>query len=387
MDNKKINILLYSNKWLSGGIESFIMTLYKNIDREEFNVDILVSQDINSLYDDDIKAYGGTKFRTMDKIYQSPIKRTIHNFKAFYRFLKKHNDYDIIHLNIANSVDMIYGFLAKKAGIKKVIFHSHNSAIGKQNKALKEFAHNISKKLFERYGDAYFSCSTEATNWLYTEKNIKKGKVTTINNSIDARKFAYNEESRNEIRKELKIENELVIGNVGRFTEQKNHEFLIEIFEEIMKIHPRSILILIGGGENEEKIRKIVSQKDLNDKVIFIGETNQVANFLLAMDAFLLPSLFEGKPIVAVEAQAASLPIFMSDCITKEIRFIPELVFYMPLNQNPKEWAKQIVNNCNKERKNRYQEICQKGYDISTTIKQIEEQYKKLLKNEEQNGF
>ena len=227
--NQQVKVLMYSEKWTTGGIESVIMNIYRNLSNKKVKVDILTSQNETDIYDDEIKQLGGEKRVTLQEKYESPIARTLKNFKKFSDEIKK-NDYDIIHLHICHGVAMIYAFLAKKAGIKHVIVHSHNTDIGNKHKTIKTIAHLFSKYLFERYADEYFACSDLAAKWLYTKKTLKAGKVKIINNAIDAKKFVFNKLERNKFREDLNINDKFVVGHIGRFGEQKNHLYLVDIF-------------------------------------------------------------------------------------------------------------------------------------------------------------
>lgn len=269
-----IKVLFYSEKWTSGGIESFIMNLYKNLDFHKIKVNILTSQNETDIYDEEIKKLGGTKKETLDRKYSSPIIRTLKNFKRFKQEIKKEN-YDIIHLHICHGVAMIYACLAKKAGIKKVILHSHNTDIGKKHKNIKLIGHQIGKLLFEKYADEYFACSDLAAKWLYSEKLVDSGKVKIINNAIDISKFIFDKEERENFRNKLDINDKFVVGHIGRFGEQKNHSYLLEIFKEIHKIEKQSVLLLVGEGELKQQIQNRVNEMELNNDVIFYGLTRR----------------------------------------------------------------------------------------------------------------
>lgn len=376
--DKKINVVYYSEKWTSGGIEAFIMNLFRNIDRNKFKVTILTSQNETEIYDEEIRRLGGKKLSTLNKKYVSPIIRTLKNFKEFQNEIKKINC-DILHLNICHGVAMVYAYLAKKAGIKHVIIHSHNSNIGEKNRGIKTIGHNICKNIFEKYADEYFACSDLAAKWLYTKKTLNKGKVILINNAIDTKSFIFNEEERNKLRKKLGIEDKFVVGHIGRFNEQKNHEYLIDIFYEIYKKNNNCVLLLIGDGELKENIIQKVNELKLKDSVIFYGETREIPQILWAIDVFILPSLFEGKPVVGIETQAASLKAYLSDTITKTVK-ISEYIEYISIKEEPKIWAEKVLNSgMQYERRDMHEIIEKNGYDIKKITEKIEKIYFKML--------
>lgn len=369
-----IKVLFYTEKWCSGGIESFIMNLYRNLDIKKFKVSILTSQNETDIYDKEIEALGGEKTITLDKKYNSPILRTLRNFNRFNANMKI-NKYDVVHLHICHGVAMIYAYFAKKNGVKKVILHSHNTNVGNKHKGIKTFGHVIGKYLFEKYADEYFACSDLASQWLYTKKTINSGKVKIINNGIESKKFIFDNKEREKTRELLNINDKFVIGNIGRFSEQKNHEYLIEIFKEISEINKNAILFLVGDGELKQSVVNKVEKLGIIDKVIFYGLTDDVPRILWAMDVFVLPSLFEGKPVVVVETQAAGLKTYISDTITKTVKF-SEYVEYLSIKDEPKKWAEIITKDgYNYDRKNMYEIMIHNNYEIKEIAKSIEKLY------------
>lgn len=377
--NYPIKVLFYSEKWTSGGIEAFIMNVYRNLNTNIVQADILTSQNETNIYDEEIKEKGGMKYTTLEKKYNSPIIRTLKNFQKFSQQISDKN-YDVIHLHICHGVAMIYAYLAKKAGIKNVIVHSHNTNIGNTNKSIKTIGHIICKYLFERYVDKFLACSDLAAQWLYTKKTINSGKIIIINNAIDSKRFIFNQEEREKFRKDLAIDSKFVIGHIGRFSEQKNHEYLIDIFKEINVIEKEAILLLVGDGELKQSIVDKVERLNLSKNVIFYGLTKDIPKVLWGMDIFILPSLFEGKPVVGIETQAAALKSYISDTITKTVKF-SEYIEFLNIKDSPKLWAKEILKHKSKYlRKNMQETIIENGYDISYVAKKMEEIYINILK-------
>lgn len=197
-------------------------------------------------------------------------------------------------------------------------------------------------------------------------------------NAIDCSKFCFDSEIRNEMRKSLHIEDKFVVGHVGRFTYQKNHGFLIDVFNEIHKINPKAVLLLIGDAVGNmsyyEKAKQKVQQYGLTGCVQFLGMRNDVPLLMQAMDCFVFPSKFEGLGIVGVEAQAAGLPCFFSDTITQELG-ITKLAHFISLNESPAKWAEIILNNRKTERKDMQPEIAAEGYDVKYEIHKLEKIY------------
>ena len=214
-----------------------------------------------------------------------------------------------------------------------------------------------------------------AGEWLFTKKQIENNKVKIINNGIDVKRFTFNTEKRQEIRTKLNLNDEqIVFGHIGRFGEQKNHTFLIDIFEEIYKNEKNAILLLVGNGELEDSIKESVKQKGIDNQVIFYGITNKTDYLFSAMDIFLLPSLFEGNPVVGVEAQTSGIKCFFADTITKKAN-ITDLVTFIPLEEGAKKWAEIILKNKNYERQEQTKNIVKAGYDIENISKTLKEIY------------
>ena len=210
---------------------------------------------------------------------------------------------------------------------------------------------------------------------MYTKNMIRHDKVRVIYNGINSIEFQYDEEVRKVYRKELGLENKFVIGHVGRFNTQKNHTFLIDIFREIQTMDKQTVLLLLGEGELEGNIREKVSNLNLSETVKFLGVRHDVNKVMQAMDAFVLPSNYEGLPVVGVEAQAAGLPMFCSDNITNEVVITPNINL-LSLNLSAKEWAKIIMQKGKKNhRKNMLDYIVKSGYDISKSVNDLQKFY------------
>lgn len=367
--SEKIKILYFVDRLLIGGIQTFILNNIEYIDKTKVQIDFLILDDGN-IYEaeTDLKLQGHNVYK-LKNIWIKKPGDYFKYFKAIDSFFSMHHDYKIVHLH-SSSKNFYILKSAKKYGIPIRIAHSHN--IGFQSKSkIQIMIGNLCKPLLKKYATDYFACAYLAGEWLFGKKAVKDGKVRVIHNAVEYEKFKFNEEKRIEIRNRLNINEKLVIGNVGRFSEQKNHEFLIDIFNEIHKENKMTTLMLIGKGEKEELIRKKVNDLGLENDVIFMGFCNNVNELMWAMDIFLMPSLHEGLPVVGIEAQAAGLPCFMSkDVITDEVK-ITELVKFIDLKQNPQKWADEILNS-NLNRKDTEYEIKQAGYFIENTANELE---------------
>lgn len=232
--------------------------------------------------------------------------------------------------------------------------------------------------------DLFLSCSREAGEWLFGRRICESSKFYILKNAINIEEYVYNSEIRRSYRKMLEIDNKFVIGHVGRFTEPKNHKFVLDIFEEIHKQNDKAILLLVGYGELYEKMQVVVEEKKLQDCVKFLGNRNDVPALMQAMDCFLFPSLFEGLGIVIIEAQAAGLPVICSEAIPREA-YLTDLITVKDLNESRLEWANEVLRyeKMNWIRENKKNDIIKAGYDIKETTEWIERLYLKHLMGKE----
>ena len=375
---KKIKVLQVAPLG-AGGVTSLILNIAEKIDNEKVQFDYLTFYDRKEFNEDRAKALGGKKYVVPIDHYKNPLIRSL--FKFFYAIKVIHSsEADIIHINGSEPYDVLVGVSAKLAGVNTVFFHSHNSSMDNEN-GIKKIIMDLFKKLIPIISDYNLACSDLAAQFMFPSQILKEKKFTVIKNAIDVEKYRFSEEVRSEYRKKLNVENNLVIGHIGRFMPQKNHKFLIDIFSEIYKKRSDAILILIGNGELFDNVKQYVEKKQLSKVVRFYGTTNEVPQILQAMDCFLFPSFFEGLPVVGVEVQASGLPFVLTDTITKEVNF-SDLVNYLSLEDEPEKWADCVIK-CSELKRNRseYPEIVKKaGFDISEETKKLTSLYEKYAK-------
>lgn len=351
-----------------GGIEALLMNVYRHIDREKVQFDFMMHRPHHAFYEDEILAMGGKIYRTPKF---SPIPGQYQRFmRSVETILKEHPEYKVFHAHAELNLWPLK--IAKKIGIPTRIAHSHNA---KTTLNLKYFFFLYEKLFIKNNCTDMFMCSTPAGEWTFGKKAVQDGKVVFIKNGIETERFEYNEEVRIEKRQELNAGEKIVIGHVGRFMEQKNHGFLIDIFSEIHKKNPNTVLWLIGDGTlieaNKEKVRSLGLEND----VIFLGIRADVNCLMQAMDVFLFPSLWEGLPLTGIEAQTAGLPVVMSDVITDEV-CVTDHVYTMSLSSSAAEWADKVLNVVNGfQRKNDRQAVIDAGFDIRTTAKWLQDFY------------
>ncbi len=359
-----IRVLHCVNNMHRAGLETMLMNYYRNIDRTKIQFDFLTHRPERSDYDDEIESMGG-------KIYHAP-RLYPQNYPAYFKWMKKffeeHPEYQIVHSHI-DAMSYLPLLAAKKAGVKIRIAHSHNTGIDKDFKY-------ILKRYFKfrltSVANKYLACGDLAGRFLFGNEYYE-----IIPNAVDAEQFYYDIEKRKRKRAELGYTNEFVVGHVGRISYQKNHRFLIEVFHEIQKKESQAVLILVGVGEKEKEVRKQVENMGLKHKVIFLGKRNDVAELYHAMDAFVLPSLFEGVPVVGIEAQFADLPCFFSNKTPEEVKFNKESEF-IDLKLSANEWAEKILEARGRKRSSEKNDIISSCYDIKLAHSILENYYLKI---------
>ena len=343
----------------AGGAETFLMKIYRALPPEEYQLDFVVSVD-GGCYTQEVLDRGG-------KIYKIP-KRTEDFFGAFKGIKKavKENKYETVLKLAENSLSLTDMIAAKLGGAKTLVVRSCNAPT---KLSLKEkLIHYSLRLLLNKISTHKLAPSDLAAEFMFG----KKAKVQLINNGVDPDIFFFDEKGREKIRKEFGIENKLVIGHVGRFNKQKNHKYLLNVFNEIVKRRKDAVLMLVGKGELEKEIKAQIDELELKDKVIFTGQRFDIPQLLSAMDVFVFPSFYEGMPNTVIEAQSASLPCIIADTITKTAD-ITGLVKYLPLEIAPEYWADEVIKSLNIKRHSRKEDFRKHGYDIKLVAKKLME--------------
>ena len=369
--DKPIRILHVVQRMEAGGTQALLMNIYRNIDRKKIQFDFLVEYPNKEFYDDEIIKLGG-------KIYYSTVRTDFNIFKfkkEFKQILKENPDYRIIHIHVSN-IGYLCFKIAKKNGVNTRIAHAHSNGSVHDTKYILRW---ILRKLFALYATDYFACSEEAGEYFFKRKKYK-----VLKNAIDSQKFKYNKEQRSKMRKQLNVENNFVVGHIGRFRPEKNHKFLIEIFKKIKSKKSNAKMILVGTGPLEEEIKNLVKNLNLEEDIIFLENRKDVNNIYQAMDVFLFPSLFEGLGIVAIEAQASGTPIICSDRLPPEIE-ISSICKKISLDEPAEVWADEVINIAekNKIKQDLQQNVIKSGFDLSNVVKKLQDFY---LETYEKNG-
>lgn len=364
-----IRIAHVVGKWLGGGVEAVVMNYYRHINHDKIQFDFICDNDSTNIPYEEIEKIGG-------KVIIIPsYSKAFKYHKELKRVLEEGN-YKIVHSHIS-TMSVFSLFAAKRAGVPIRIAHSHSTTNKKEKK--KNLMKQVLRPFSKVFATDYMCCSELAGRWLFGDKEYNEENVYLLNNAIDLEKFKYDESLRKKKRKELGIKNStLVIGHIGRFVAQKNHDFLIDIFNEIHKQNADSILLLAGQGPLVENIKNKVKELHLEDNVKFLGQRRDANELYQAFDVFLLPSLYEGLPVVGVEAQAVGLLCYLSDDMTKETKVLDTTKF-MSLNDNANEWASNILSDINKyKRIDTSKEMTAKNFNIKEEAKKLEEYYLKL---------
>ena len=346
-----------------------LMNYYRSMDKTQVQFDFLTHRPDKSDYDDEIMAMGG-------KIYYAP-RLYPQNYPKYFRWMKQfflnHPEYKIIHSHI-DAMSYLPLKAAKKSGVPVRIAHSHNTAIDKDFKYILK---NYFKARINSVTTNRLACGEAAGKFVFGEKEF-----LVIPNAVEAEKFYFDEKVREKKRSELGFTNEFVVGHIGRFSYQKNHKFLIQIFNELQKKDEKAVLMLIGVGEKEEEVRRQIRKLGIENRIKFLGNRSDVAELYQAMDVFVLPSLFEGIPVVGIEAQFSDLPCIFSDKTPREVKFNKKSRF-IGLDKSPGYWADEILKT--KELAPRFsnrEDIVNSKYDIKSAHTFLEEYYFHIHKNE-----
>lgn len=355
-----IRVAQIVGKMNGGGVEAVVMNYYRHIDRNKVQFDFLIDSDSTLVPRKEIESLGG-------RVFEIPPYQHIVEYQRELQCLFKQEGWKIVHSHI-NALSVFPLRAAKKAAVPVRIAHSHSTS-GKGEYA-KNALKTVLKTQSNRYPTHRFACSQFAGEWLFG----KAAHFEVVCNAIDLNRFCFNAEARAEARADLGlVGNQFAIGHVGRFTAQKNHAFLIDVFTEVAKRRDDAVLLLVGTGEAEASVKALVDKRGLTDRVKFLGQRSDVDRLYQAFDVFCLPSLYEGLPMVGVECQASGTPILASDAVTAETA-ITSLMEFEPLSSSPVMWANHLIalqgrllSKCD------FRQIS--AFDITTAVKRLEDFY------------
>lgn len=349
-----------------GGVETFIYNTTTHSDKAKYKYDYLVhgtdycvfEDEINKFYDD------GEKHIFFIKKYKEDPLGCIRELKKFY--VENGHKYDYVHFQSGSTAEILYVYPFCKEYDFKVISHSHNG------NGYSPVINSIFRRIVNKITAKRLSCSAEATRWFFGDEYLNSTQI--IVNGVDTDRFTYNESARQKIRKHYGLSDELVVGHIGRFSEQKNHKFILGIFKAVLEKQSDAKLLLVGVGELQDSIKELSKSLRIDRSIIFAGKQMRTEDYYSAFDVFLMPSLYEGLPIVGVEAQCEGLECLFSDQIDKQI-LITDRAKMLGLNNAPEVWSDAIVSASVSDRTKYSDEIKASGYSLTDTVKTLEKVY------------
>ena len=357
-----LRVLHVIGKMDRAGAETVIMNIYRNIDRERIQFDFMVFSSEEGDYDSEIKQMGG-------RIYRMPQFKGTNYVDCCIRFKKffKEHPYKVVHGHIGSCAPAYLYYAKKNGGF--TIAHSHNTD---SSIMWKRMAYKCLTRPVIHVADYFMACSEEAGRDRFGEKIAAQENFRIMNNAINAKEFTYTEKRHDMLKDRYGLSDKLVVGHVGRFAEQKNHGFLIDVFENIKKKNDNAILLLVGTGEDLDKMKEKVKNRHLEEAVRFLGIREDIPELMNLFDVFVFPSVFEGLGIVGIEAQAAVVPCFLSDAVPNEAVLTPG-TWKLPLEWGAERWAVEITEKLKSfKRMDNYKRIVEGGYDIKRLAKSME---------------
>ena len=353
----------------SGGVHTVLKNYYTHMDQKEYIWDFIVM---------------GTDVGELEEWFESRGSRVYHvtprsvsfkkNTQELKQFIKKGN-YDVVHCH-QDYKSLIAIIIAKLYGVKTRIVHCHQ-AFPKES-AKNRIIRSLSTLLLKCFANVFIGCGKDAARWLYGERMVKTGKVVVLNNAVDLEKYAFSDERRRQIRSDLGIDHKLVVGNVARFTYQKNHKLLMDIFAEFHAQNTQSVLLLAGDGELMDETQVYCEQLGISDSGRFLGVRSDIGGLLSAMDIFLLPSRFEGLALIMIEAQANGIPAICSPFVTKELGLQRNVLSVQKNDyENTEAWCSMVEKALDIGRLEDVTILTQAGFDISREAKKLEKIYGK----------
>ena len=356
---------------INAGMMSVIMNYYRNIDRSKIQFDFFYFEEMKETHQAEIEQLGGKVFFMPYRTFKPSDQREIRKF-----FQEHKGEYTIVHCHPIWSAEVV-AHEAKKIGIQHIIQHSHSTKFS--DKRISAYRNQLLMKFVGFFATDYIACSPEAAA-LFGKKIESSGKVYLLPNAIELSNYTYDKYLREKIREEFGFnEGNLVIGNVGRLCIQKNQSFLLDVFNDILKLYPDAKLLIVGEGPLREEIEQKIKELHISDSVVLTGKRRDIKAILSAIDLFVMPSLFEGAPVSAIEARTCGLPCVLSDVITKSIEM--KGIRYTSLNNSPTEWAKECLEHYEAlklDDRHDITEIVKHGLDIKTEAIKLQEYYLNL---------
>ena len=356
----------------AGGIDQYLLNFLETVSGDDIRMDFLTNR-IDRELKERLESYGAGLYEIADLKHPFSQYRQVKE-----RVCKK--GYDVVYLNVSTAIDFVAAAAAFRMHVKTRIVHSHSSGNDCESR-LKRYVfnaiHAICRCFLYRFATDCFGCSRKAGEWIFPKHVVRSDSFRVIYNAVDREKFTYRESVRHEVREELGLQEKFVIGHIGNFCYQKNHRFLLEVFRETVRRREDAALLLAGDGVRFEETKKLAQDMGIAEHVLFLGRRSDADRLYQAMDVFLLPSNFEGLPIVGIEAQSSGLPCMMSDRITREAKITKDCIFLPVKKKNVKHWAS-VGSKLNRTR--RKAEFLENAgnYDLRTQEVQMKEIFRKI---------
>lgn len=369
VDKARTKVAFIMGKMDSGGKKTLAMQYFLNFDRESTEVHFICDGDSNAVPEEEIRHLGGYVH------YVTPYQRILKNMADMHELFKQER-FDVLHA-FNSTMNIFPLYVAKRTAIPVRISESLSMA---NQKEAKTYLKLVLRRLSHRYATHFMACGEECGRWQFGDKAFDEGKVTVFKTAIDSRKNVYNPVLRQKTRRELGFnDDDLVVGFIGRFVAQKNPVFLMEVFKEILALEPSAKLLLVGDGDMKDEMFKVLDPT-VESSISYLGRREDIVGFYQAMDCFLLPSLYEGLPVVGLEAQCAGCDVFFSDEVTREASYC-ELGHFLPLSYGASRWAKKIVDTCSAEhpRMSMADGCIAAGFDSHAEARRLEAYYAEAL--------
>lgn len=352
-------VLVIMNTLSMGGAETFIMKVFRCLDKEKYVFDFLINTTNNNVYETEVVSLGSKVFHGIPKS-KNPIKSflTIRN-------IVKNEHYTSVFSVAVHPLGFIDLLAAKFGGAKTLTVRSTTSQTGG---VISKVLATLSRPFMRNIAHNMIAPSIVAAKWLYGDTAVIKGSVHILNNGVDTSKFVFSEEKRESTRCLLGIANEqLLVGHIGRFCKVKNHKKVVDTFVKILEVKPSSVLVLVGDGDDKEQIVQYSKVRGIRDSILILGIRNDIPELLCAFDVMLFPSFYEGMPNTIIEAQAVDLPCVISDTITRDVNITNEVI-YVSLDSSDEQWANKVVNSKKSKRHNNSALIDKAGFSIQNTV-------------------
>lgn len=369
-----IRVAIIIGKMDSGGKKNLVMEYYRHVDRNTIQFDFICNSDSQAIPEAEIKSLGGNVYRIV------PFQNILGNMRDIYRLCKR-NGYQVMHA-YNSTMNVFAMFPGKLAGVPIRISESLSMAHdGEFKTVIKKILRPFSKFCATNY----VACGRECGLWQFGSKLYDSGQIAIFKTAVNTKAHAYDPKVREKTRRTLGVQDRVVIGHIGRFVPQKNPVFMLEIFHEVCKLETKAVLLLIGDGQEKELMFKRMRELGIEERVIYLGRREDIRQFYNAMDLFLLPSLYEGLPVVGLEAQSCGLPVFFSDEITGEASAC-ELGYFISLDTPAHKWAEEILKVINENKKKRCSRACdvaEAGFDSISEAKRIQQYYTQAIAGKE----